>query len=61
MPISPSMKMAPELQMSLAMDTSHIQFARMPIAPELLDVMEGTNVDRRAHGYSVARGKSWNM
>jgi len=55
------MKMAPELQMSLAMDTSHIQFARMPIAPELLDVMEGTNVDRRAHGYSVARGKSWNM
>jgi F0F1-type ATP synthase membrane subunit c/vacuolar-type H+-ATPase subunit K len=28
-------------------------FARMPIAPELLRVMEGTNLERRAHGYPV--------
>ena len=35
-------------------------FARMPIAPELLRVMEGTNLDRRAHGYSDQRTKSWN-
>jgi Protein of unknown function (DUF3703) len=35
-------------------------FARMPIAPELLRVMEGTNLERRAHGYPVERTKSWN-
>jgi hypothetical protein len=35
-------------------------FARMPIVPELLRVMEGTNLERRAHGYPVERTKPWN-
>ena len=35
-------------------------FARMPIAPELLRVMEGANLDPRAVGYSDARARSWN-
>src|SRR4051794_15233757 len=35
-------------------------FARMPIALELLRVMEGANLDRRAVGYSDERAKSWN-
>ena len=35
-------------------------FARMPIAPELLRVMEGSNLARRAHGYPAERTKSWN-
>jgi hypothetical protein len=35
-------------------------FARMPIAPELLRVMEGTTLERRAPRYPVWRTKSWN-
>jgi len=35
-------------------------FARMPVAPELLRVMQSTNLDRRAHGYPAERTKSWN-
>jgi Protein of unknown function (DUF3703) len=35
-------------------------FARMPIAPELLRIMESTNLEGRAHGYPVERTKSWN-
>jgi Protein of unknown function (DUF3703) len=35
-------------------------FARMPIAPELLRVMDGTSIELRAHGYPVERTKSWN-
>lgn len=35
-------------------------FARMPIAPELLLVMEGTTLERRAQGYDAERTKSWN-
>ena len=35
-------------------------FAPMPIAPELLRVMDGTDLERRADGYPVERTKSWN-
>lgn len=35
-------------------------FAPMPIAPELLRVMGGANLDRRAVGDSDERAKSWN-
>jgi Protein of unknown function (DUF3703) len=35
-------------------------FARMPIAPGLLRIMESTNLERRAHGYTAERTKSWN-
>jgi hypothetical protein len=34
-------------------------FARMPILPELLRVMEGTNLDRRADGRREERTSSW--
>ena len=35
-------------------------FARMPIAPDLLRVMQGPNLERRAHVYPRRRTKSWN-
>lgn len=35
-------------------------FARMQIAPELLRVMEGTNIERRAQGSPVERTQPWN-
>ena len=35
-------------------------FARMPIAPDLLHAMDGTDIERPAHGYGVERTTAWN-